>query len=175
MMLAERFSRNMGDIVKDLPEGLAGPLHILDPIVETALYVVLALVVLLIGLYALAYWLYNRRRRPETPPKVAVRSRGAIVEAIQEIRSGYAERKHYRTGCHALSSLMKTHIEEKTGLEIEEMTPGEIDLCLKKNAAGYFRQLSYLQFSRHNPKRDEFFDICEKSIQIAKASRRLKK
>jgi len=159
----------MNDFAQNLPAGLADPLHILPPWSTIALTAALILLVVAILIWAVAFFLSRRQPEGKFISEIAEPYRdGSISGKISKIRDEYTGSRDYRQGCHALSAVMKSHIEKRSGLDIEEMTPDEITVSLKGNAGLYFEDLSELQFRKKNPLKREFVKACETSKKVAK-------
>ena len=161
----------MDKFLKELPAGMADPLHILPPWTSLALTLGFLILLLVMLLWALVYYLTNRPQATDKLPSEPARpyQGSAIDAAIDKIRLTHSELENYREGCHVLSAVIKTHIEKLTGLDVEEMSPSEIGANLKGNVGNFFSDLSILQFGRKEPTKNQFFSICDDSKKIAKA------
>ena len=169
----------MDNYVKDLPTGLADPLHIFPPWSSTFLLIAIALLLLAILFWVLAYlyskYRQNQEARPYQAPSMDGHNRKDTLGVIDSIRVKYQETRNYREGCHMLSAAVKTHIETKTGLEVEEMTPGEIARNIEgEETARFFNKLGGLQFNLAEPEKNDFLNICEESKQIVVTTYRVK-
>ena len=166
----------MGKLAQNLPAGISDPLHILPPWSSIALVIAAIILIVAILIWAIAYFLSKRIQHKKPPPELAAPYQdGSISGTINSIEKKYTKSREYREGCHVLSAVMKSHIEKKSGVEIEEMTPDEIILSLKSNAGLYFEDLGTLQFRKKNPLKKEFVNACESSKKTAKNRHRARK
>ncbi len=171
-----------------LPAPTAPPLFILPP---ANLLALLALVVafLLALLIALIWRLWRRRpkKSPQPasmPPPVPQPSvtNGGLGSAISSLERRTLQTKAFRDGCHALARLIKKHLEQATGLGVEEMTSSEIGEAfvggVKAKAGGtrvsggrvggaslgpFMTGLSSRRFGREEPRRRHFVAACKEA------------
>ena len=146
-------------LTRDLPAPAADPLHILPPFMPLLLGLAGAALLVSVGIWLLMYYFSTRQAMT---PRVRQHSRtadnvAAQIRAIQKRTNGTGE---FREGCHELSFLLKSHFEQSTGLQVEEMTPGEIARTLKGPLVGFFGELSRLQFGRPEPEKTDFDRAC---------------
>jgi hypothetical protein len=156
-----------------LPHGPANPLHIIEPLF-LALTVALAVVVVLAVVFAVVRLLLWLKRRmvttPALPPLPPIRD---MDQRIARIKKEHLASEAYRNGCHSLSALLKTYLEQQTRQPVEEMTLAEIRRRLDHaEASRFFTRLSDLQFRRAEPGRGEFAGACEESVRLAKKFKR---
>jgi hypothetical protein len=148
-------------LLAELPNGIAPPVHMFDWHYNQDVRNWVLLPILLITLY----WLYRyfknvQREIPKRKPRISILSPEFLKEKIDIIQKNYSSNFQYRDGLHELSSIMRTHFESKTGIEIEEMTTEEIAKKVKdKKVVSFFSSLSLLQFGKDNPLKSEFDEI----------------
>jgi len=160
-------------IAVTLPHSPAAPLHIIDPVVLAL--AIAGTVVFLLGVITAVIWLllWLRRRLATSPAVMPPPPIRDMPDRIARIREDHLASEEYRGGCHSLSALLKTYLEQQTRQPVEEMTPGEIHQQLGHDeAARYFSRLSGLQFRRSAPDRREFLNACEESTRVARAFQR---
>lgn len=134
-----------------------------------------------LGLFALllALWFWARRRMrprpaplpagppappPPPPPRAGVEAR------IREIRREGCRTGEFRAGCHALSALMRSHLQGRLGKRLETLAAEEMGPVLGDPVtAGYFLDLELLQFGRDEPGGEAFIGACNRSVEIARA------
>jgi hypothetical protein len=141
----------------DLPAGYLDMLHILPAILEQILFFLSIALLILIALFALAYWLLYRRTR-QSPPLFA-----PAAGWIKELEKEFLASRNYRAGCHALALRAREFLEERSGLAAPEMTAREIENAFKMQ--GFFLQLSDLQFGEREPDESDFKRIVELARQ----------
>jgi hypothetical protein len=151
-----------------LPHAPAEPLHIIEPLF-LALTVAAAVALVLLVVFAVVRLLLWLKRRlvttPAIPPPPPIRD---MDRRIARIRKEHLSSEMYRAGCHSLSALLKTYLEQQTRRPVEEMTLAEIRRRLDHAEANrYFEMLSDLQFRRPPPSRAEFATACKESNRLA--------
>lgn len=123
-------------------------------------------------------WLFSRSRRRrqrkpniEPPTPVAPRS-SSIGDAIRELQKRYRESTSVREGCHELSELLRDHYDRhpiaKLGAStLSRLTAHEIWQRLGRHpVAELFSDLARQQFSRREPKRHAFRDLCRRALRL---------
>ena len=170
-----------------LPAPLADPLHVLPPATPQALVAVVGLALLAL---ALMIWWLRRRRRPRPaatapsppPPLPEAIPSASIGDAIAAIERKYVRSKAFRDGCHALAAAVKRHLEQVTGLGVEEMTGAEIQEAFAEGVrvggprhgarvggpqlGRFMTQLSARRYGREEPRRRDFVKACEKAREL---------
>ncbi len=157
--------------MENLPYGLAPPLHILP------WWISLVLQALLFILLALLLWKYPGRIRDmvrrhfsvKTLPGRPGEKYSGIIPLIESIRDENLKGKTYRKGLFELSEVMKSHMERISGLQVEEMTSGEISRFIRISEPGkFFRQMDLLVFRERHPEKTEFIRMFGKARKLAK-------
>ncbi len=168
-----------------LPAPAAPPLYILPPASLLAL-AVLAGLILFALLLALAWKLWRRQRSkpPSTPPLPTPAGRqrvktGSLGSAIESLEQRTLRTKAFRDGCHALAVLIKKHLEQVTGLGVEEMTSVEIEKTFVGGVAShdgariggamlgaFMTGLSARRYGREEPRRRHFVAACEEARRL---------
>jgi hypothetical protein len=155
-----------------LPHAAVEPLSILPP--WLVVMVLLAIPLLLLLLMALVFWWVWRRmqklsdaelrQRGNVPKRPRPRGLGERIEAI---RRHHLELHLYRDGCHALSGALKSHLERRTGVEVEELTVAELEPRLADSRQGqYFIDLRSCQYGRRQPGRRDFESLCDRARSL---------
>ncbi|HEX9186510.1 MAG TPA: DUF4381 family protein [Vicinamibacteria bacterium] len=89
---------------------------------------------------ALAWWLFRRRRKAETPSARALPDAPADVEALRALdalaASGLASRGDYRGFYIRLTEVAKRYLERRLGAPVLEMTTAETIAFLRGHAHG---------------------------------------
>jgi hypothetical protein len=157
--------------VENLPYTLAEPLHILPwwfTLVFWALLIILLALLLKKYLGRIKEILQRLLHREPLPGRG--RKKGhRIIPVIEEIEGENLKRKTYRKGLFELSEVMKSHMERASGLQVEEMTSGEISRFLRIREPGkFFRQMDLLVFREKNPGRKEFVTMFGRAKKLAK-------
>ncbi|MBN2431619.1 MAG: hypothetical protein JXQ27_09095 [Acidobacteria bacterium] len=156
-----------------LPHAPTAPLHIIDPVFLALTIAGAITLVLVVAGVVIWLLLWLRRRLVTTPAVMPPPPIRDMDERIARIREDHLASQEYRGGCHGLSALLKTYLEQQTRQPVEEMTPQEIRRRLENSlATGYFTMLAGLQFRRSAPGRSEFLNACEQSNRVARAFRR---
>lgn len=160
-----------------LPEGLAEPLHLLPPWLPEVLFwsVVVALVAALF-----LWWLWRRIRRakdavstPLSAPSAVVV--GGLAKRIQALRKRFLELGKPRDGCHALAGELRTHLEQRSGLAVEEMTVDEIRRRFQSRKIGqFFFELRAKQFARNAPSDNDFARLSRRALNLFADKRKYK-
>jgi hypothetical protein len=157
--------------VETLPYTLAEPLHILPwwfTLVFWALLIVL--LALLLKKYLARLKEFIRKLIEKGPLPGGEGKKGhRIIPVIEEIEDENLAGKTYRKGLFELSKVMKSHIERVSGLQVEEMTSGEISRYLRIREPGkFFKQMDLLVFREKNPGRKEFVRMFGRAKKLAK-------
>lgn len=156
--------------------GDAIPLFSLDPGLLRTLAVLAAL--------ALAWWLIRRwmKNRPPpapteaTPPTAGARTASAFEKGIEAIRRSTIASEDWRGGLHALAREVRVSLEERTGLQTEEMTADEIARAFSKgDVARAMRRLRDDRFSPDDVTRDTFEHHCDRVASVFGPKRNLKR
>lgn len=158
----------------ELPAKVHEPLHILPPYLYVLLKLLWYLFWTFIIFAVLAYLWSKIKNYLQNKQQLPVQKKGGkpIKKRITDVKDFYSRSGEFRKGCHVLSALMKSHFEEITGYEIEEMTVSEIKKIFnKKEPYGFFRKLANLQYGIQEPDRDDFL----LAIQDARRAARINK
>lgn len=160
--------------MKELPAGLADPLHLSYPI-PWKLVFGLALLLLAGILFALLRaWL----RRPRPPrathqPAAAQPRLSGLADAISGLRQRHRDSVAFRHACHELSTLLRRHYEGATGREYSTLTAGEIRRAVGETAGSrFFSVLADLQFKRSAPTRNDFEGACDLALDVTRQESR---
>ena len=116
--------------------------------------------------------------RPPAPGPGAV----TIDDAIAAIERRFLRSKAFRDGCHALAAAVKRHLDQLTGLGVEEMTSAEIQEAFAegvrvggprhgKRVGGpklgrFMTGLSARRYGRDEPRRRHFVKACEEAREL---------
>ena len=153
-----------------LPEGLAEPLHVLPAWTAAALWGFVALLIVAALAYLIYRWYEKYARDRENRKTFSRRESGFGKRAITQLERRFIESGEIRQGCHELSARMKTHFEQKTALEIEEMTAEEMGRKLIGKPIKFFLKLSSVQFQRNKPDERQFQDLCNQARSLLRSS-----
>jgi hypothetical protein len=157
--------------VENLPYTLAGPLHILPWWLTPVFWA------LLFMLFALLLWKYlgrvkelmSRLYKKEPLPGRKGKNAWRVIPVIKEIEEENLGRKTYRKGLFELSEVMKSHMERVFGLQVEEMTSGEISRFIRIREPGrFFREMDLLVFREQDPGKKEFTRMFGRAKKLAK-------
>lgn len=157
--------------MKELPAGLADPLHLAQPLVPTPAFLA-ALAIL--ALLCFLWWRRLRRRRtpapaPPAPPAPAPPPALGIGGTIDEIQRRYLHADR-RRGCHRLSAELRAHFEHRGRHRFSTLTVGEIAAAVGDVALSrFFDLLADLQFGRRDPSRSDFRGICDLAREVVGA------
>ncbi|MEM7586636.1 MAG: hypothetical protein AAF560_24820 [Acidobacteriota bacterium] len=162
----------------ELPTSSAPPLYILPP-TGLMMLAALTLAFLLALLLALLWRLWKRRQRRRPAPAPAQKQAAAppapaasLSSAITELQKRTLRSKTFRDGCHALAVLVKKHLEQITGLGVEEMTSRELQKTFAGGVRGdgridgerlgkFMTDLSARRYGREEPRTRDFVVACD--------------
>jgi hypothetical protein len=159
-----------------LPEPLAAPVHIVPPwLIQAAPWLLLAAAFLALVLFWL-WWHRGDTDQPAYQPGEwpVPRVRGGLAERLRELSRRFLELGQPREGCHALAAELKTHLEHRSGLDVEEMTVDEIRGRFRSRRVGEFMvDLRERQYGRTEPGDKDLEDLTDRAVQIFSKSRNL--
>ena len=158
-----------------LPAPPADPLHILQPTTLLALAAVAAGLLAMLLLLWLRHHLRRRARRAAPPPPTpatappARQPAAGIATRIRDLEEKILASKAFREGCHRLAMLIKTHLGQRTGIDVERMTSSEIerrfddDGEIDSRIGEFMTGLSRRRYGRAEPGRRDFVAACEEA------------
>jgi len=147
----------------DLPHAYHGPLHILPPLLEQIVTGMFLALLALILIFFFMYF-YLNRRQPHT-----ARLEQKPADLLGQLATQTREHGNYRQGCHDLSRIVKAILEQKTGLQIEEMTAQEIEATV--TSGGFFLELSKQQYGPLNPDQGAFDRLLQRAKKVVQTGK----
>ena len=154
-----------------LPAKLAEPLHIIPEwilIVFTIFKWIFIFAIILIIIFFI-YRYIQKKKIVNNDSSVRHVSKGFEVN-IASIKKRVLEEKDYRKGCFLLSNELKTYMEKKTNINVEEMTIHEIRTKFKsKNIGKFFENLRELQYQKKEPNVTDFHYIADNSYSVTRS------
>ncbi|MCB1157649.1 MAG: hypothetical protein H7A25_19325 [Leptospiraceae bacterium] len=167
-------------LLQSLPGEVIPPLDLIPPWFFNSLkYALISLLVSLV----VSYIMYKLVKKSEEipgyipkPTKFPARSKSrSIYDEINILKQKYHKSKEYREGLHELSSALRSYLETKSGMQVEEMTSKEIEERLKSKELGsLFRGMGSVQFGIQQPDENEFNHQVQNSIDSLKKFNRSK-
>lgn len=160
-----------------LPHKISEPLHIIETDFSGSWKNFILLPILL----GILWWLYKyfMEKQKLIPQK---RKRlfntvdvNGVLEDLVKIQKNHAANFTYRDGLHELSRLMRYYFEQKTGLDVEEMTFEEIESAIKEHKIiNLFKELTILQFQRREPMASEYKETFDFAKAILTENKKIK-
>lgn len=152
----------------ELPAGLTDPLHVLDPDAWSVVTLLRNLLLLALVLWLWHRWSRWRSRRHSPaptshrpPPPPTPQANSALAGAIDDLRRSTLASGDYRQGCHGLARLLREHGERTGRHPLTVLTAPEIAMALGgAPLVTVFQLLADLRFSRAEPSREDFEDVC---------------
>ncbi len=131
-----------------------------------------ALVLLLVGLMALAWWLW-RRRKPKTGPPHLVPPEERARERLREALAWVDQPERF---CTVVSEIVRVYLEERFGLRAPERTTEEflselarsaaLDARHKSLLAEFLTQCDLAKFAQANPGRLELESLHASGVRL---------
>ena len=156
--------------MRPLPHPPLDSLHIFPP---GAVLLSLLAALLCLALLLAWWWWWRRRHRPSPPPlpqrtgTKAQSDESGFAQLVRSIRDEHLAHETYREGCHALSTATKTHLEQSSGNDAEEMTVDEIIAWVDEpDVRTFFSQLRSHQFGKRLPGRTDFKKMCRDAPSV---------
>ncbi len=168
-----------------LPAPPADLLHILPSAKQMGWLTLAALALGLLALAVLQRLLRGRSREvAASPPPVPARATApapavGIGPRIKALEEQFLLSKAYREGCHALASLVKTDLEQRTGMAVEEMTSSEIERAFAESVpvgrgalvggprlGRFMTGLAGRRYGRNDPRRRHFVEACDQAREL---------
>lgn len=160
--------------MKQLPAGLADPLHLSYPIPWKLLFGLALL--LLAGILFALFRAWLRRPRPPKPsqaPVTALPRPSGIADAIARLRQRHRDAVAFRSACHELSTLVRRYFESSTGRGYSTLTAGEIRREVGETPGSrFFSFLADIQFGRGAPTRNDFEGACDLALDVTRQETR---
>ena len=159
-----------------LPHPTAEPLSHLPSWLPDVLW--LAAFAATILLWAGWKWRKARRKkhsqpgRPAAEPVPFAGRPAGTVESIRAIRRDGLRTGHTREGCHALSQVLRAHLEATSGRKATSLTAsGLLSVFGAGTPADCFIELELLQYGRNEPSTADFAGLCDRAESLAARKR----
>ena len=161
-----------------LPEPAMDVLHILPSTSQMGWWLILAMLLALPVLVLILRMLAHRSRpattapEPEPAPTPVARPAVGVVGRIAALEEKILRSKAFRDGCHALAGLIKSDLEQRSGLAVEKMTSSEIEHAFRDSKVtdpqigGFMTRLSRRRYGRDAPRRRHFVEACDKAREL---------
>ncbi len=159
-----------------LPHPTAEPLPHLPSWLPDALWLAVFAVALLLW----AGWKWRNARRksrsqvvqPTAEPTPAPGRPAGTVERIRAIRRDGLRTGRTREGCHALSQVLRSHLEATSGRKGSSLTAsGLLAVFGAGTPAECFADLESMQYGRREPPADEFARLCDRAETLSARKR----
>ena len=127
-----------------------------------------------------AGWRWGKARRKSrspagSPPAAPVPAPGrpaGTVENIRAIRDDGLRTGRTREGCHALSQLLRGHLEATSGRKASALTAsGLLSAFGAGSPADCFAKLEMLQYGRSDPSAGDFVGLCDRAETLVARKR----
>lgn len=114
----------------------------------------------------------QEHKREKAIPKEKFDRKKASTE-LKKLLDKMANSKDYRPGVHEISSILRSYLEFKLKIPVEEMTAHEMKKKLKRNTSlgEFFEDLGCSQFQENTPEEQEFLKLFNNAMDLIKRTR----